>query len=191
MRDLLIVFLSIDVVFVASVWNYGKFMAVVAALTLIWVRERRASLLIMTGLFLFMLVDDYYELHDQIARALGENISIGALDGLHPQNRGELFVYATILAFVVPLLWFALKNVQPDARAFVGALAVGLLMIGLFGVAIDVLHGVLDAMLGELSEAIRKIINRLMTILEDGGEMVAVSVCAWLCLARLWERAAD
>jgi len=220
LNDLLIVILSVDVVFVAlyalfgvlkaaglapevesmqlnsdsglaSVWNYGKFMALIAALFLIWLRERGASLLIMIGLFLFMLLDDYYELHDQIARGLGEHISVTALDSLHPQNRGELFVYAAILAIAGPLLWLALTKARAPALAFIGALAGGLIMIGVFGVAVDVLHGALDAVLGDFPDLIKKVFNRLMTIIEDGGEMIAISFCVWLCLIRLWERSAD
>ncbi|MEI4197902.1 hypothetical protein [Roseovarius sp. E0-M6] len=172
----------------ASIWNYGKLMVSTAALVLIWKRERGVSLIIMTGLFLFLLLDDYYEIHDHVARALGEQISITALHSLHPQNRGELFVYSVILAIAAPLLWLAVRRVTPPSRAFVGALAAGVIMIGLFGVAVDVLHGALDAMLGGVSDVIGKIFNRLMTILEDGGEMIAMSVCVWLCIIRLWER---
>lgn len=217
LRDLLIVFVLIDLFFIglytifgvlkalglapeipsfqlnaetglASIWNYGKLMVSTAALVLIWKREKGVSLIIMTGLFLFLLLDDYYEIHDHVARALGEQISITALDSLHPQNRGELFVYSVILAIAAPLLWLAVRRVTPPSRAFVGALAAGVVMIGLFGVAVDVLHGALDAMLGGVSDVIGKIFNRLMTILEDGGEMIAMSVCVWLCIIRLWER---
>ena len=172
----------------ASIWNYGKLMASTTALVLIWKREKGVSLIIMAGLFLFLLLDDFYEIHDHLARTLGERISIDAFDSLHPQNRGELFVYSGILAIAAPLLWFAVKRVTPLSRAFVGALAAGVIMIGLFGVAVDVLHGAIDATLGGFSELIGKIFNRLMTILEDGGEMIAMSVCFWLCLVRLWER---
>ena len=172
----------------ASVWNYGKLMISIGALSLIWLRLRSGTLLILLGLFMFLLLDDYYELHDMLARALGERISFEPLDGLHPQNRGELFVYSAILAIAAPLLWLAVRDVQPASRTFVGALAVGILMIGMFGVAVDVLHGVIDALLGGVSDLVSKIFNRLMTIIEDGGEMVAMTFSAWLCLVGLSER---
>ncbi|WP_143092478.1 hypothetical protein [Sulfitobacter brevis] len=171
----------------ASIWNYGKFMAAIAALVMIRRREGGVSLLILTLLFLLLLLDDYYEVHDHLARVVGERISFGPLSSLHPINRGELFVYTVLLVIAAPSLWFALKNVQPPSRAFVGAMVIGVFLIGLFGVGVDVLHGVLDAMLSGYSDLVGKIFNRLMTIVEDGGEMVAISLCTWLSIVRLWE----
>ncbi len=213
-RDLFVIFLSLDLFFIllyaafgglkaiglapeipsfqlndeaglASIWNYAKLMVVTAILTLLWKRETGAALAIMAGLFLFMLVDDYYELHDQLGRAVGERISLPGMEGLHPQNRGELFVYAVLLCLVAPLLWLAVVQAKPASRLFILALTAGIFLIGFFGVAIDVFHGVLEALLGALPELVQKIVNRLMTILEDGGEMVSLSLCLWLCLVRL------
>ena len=169
----------------ASIWNYAKLMIAVAALVLFWKSDRSASALIMIGLFVFLLVDDYYELHDLAGRYVGERLSIEALSSLHPQDSGELFVYSAIMATVIPLLWIAFSKAQPDERLFIRALAASVVLLGLFGVAVDIVHGVLEVLLSFLPELLLKVFNRLMTILEDGGEMVAITVCAWICLVNL------
>ncbi len=169
----------------ASIWNYGKLMLLCSTLVFLSVRLRRVSFSVMAFLFLLLFFDDYFEIHDRIGRAIGQKYWLGPLEILGPQNQGETFVYLIIFLIALVLIWIVFATAQRQDRAFFESITVGIFVLGFFGVVVDVLHGFGNAFVNSASGSLRYIINNAFVLVEDGGELLAISICLWLGLARL------
>ncbi|WP_397543285.1 hypothetical protein [Roseovarius salis] len=169
----------------ASVWNYSQLMLICAVLANLWLKTRRRAFALMLMLFLMLLVDDYFEAHDRVGFLVGNALPQGWMQALTPQARGEVIVYPVMIALAAPLLWLAQTRAPVEERTFFSALIAGTVVLGIFGIGVDVLHALLNAALGNAADVLRRTMDRAMTVLEDGGETVAFSLCLWLCLARL------
>jgi len=151
----------------AEVFQYTKEYWITLALFTVWWRAREGVYAAWALLFTYLLLDDALTIHETAGRVVATYWTHVPAIGLRANDFGELTVSALAgLAFLGLIGWFYIRgsdrgrSVSRDLALLVGVLA-------FFGVGLDMVHGVLEA-LGV----------RALTIVEDGGEMLAMSIIA-------------
>lgn len=155
-------------------FEYLKTGVAVAALLGAWALTRQPIYLALSALFLFALLDNAFQLHEGWGyRASYAFTSTERVAENAPQAFGELAYFAA--AGVVALALGALAFFWSEGRHRSVGLAFLLIFVALggFGVGIDLIHTM-------LSESRR--MDRIFGFIEDGGELVLLSVgCALSC----------
>ncbi|MGI0484830.1 hypothetical protein ACN4EK_05275 [Pantanalinema rosaneae CENA516] len=157
----------------AEQFQYVKLLLIVLGLGLLAIRQRSRIFFTWTGIFLYILLDDALELHERLGFLLEAAWQLPAIGGLRGQDLGELLVFASVgIISLISLVWSYRTERQPATRRTSVYLFVLLLLFAVFGGVVDMVHMAVSAIASPLW------LQRLFTILEDGGEMVMVSIIA-------------
>jgi len=154
---------------VAEKFNHG--LAFLAAFFLLIARlqVRSRALVFLTVLYGAIWFDDSARYHERAGEKLGRALDLPYRFGLGPQEYGELLAWAilgVILALVFLWSWAGRRGgdggvIAPFFLCFV--------LLALCGIGADMLHNVMPPYL-----------DLLMQVIEDGGEMIAVTLSAAL-----------
>lgn len=121
-------------------------------------------------LFTYLLLDDALRIHEIFGSHIATNLSLTPIFNLRLQDYGELAVSAISgSVLIIPLLW-AYKKGSRTFRRISHDLALFIALLFFFGVVADMAH-----------TAIRhwRRVGYLFGIIEDGGEMLTVSLILW------------
>ena len=156
----------------SEILNYLKWFFICTGLGYVFMRTHIALYLSYSIVFLLVLMDDALQLHERGGAWLVQMMDIGSAFGLRGQDFGELAVWGALGVVVVAVLIAGCWNVSQDARKYGAYLH--LVLGGLVATAIgfDMLNavdGVFD------NTTVRRIITGILTIAEDGGEMIVGS----------------
>lgn len=153
----------------AEFFQYVKELWLTILLLLLGIKRRRGVFWVFSLFFLYALFDDSFEFHELFGNFLADFLSIQPALGLRPVDFGELIVSVVFgLLFAIPLLLFYLLSDRP-VRKITHA------MLGLIAVLAG--FGILMDMVGILVKDIAA--RRVLVILEEGGEMLVMSVITW------------
>lgn len=150
----------------AEVFQYVKELAIMLLLVSVARRLGVSGLYAWAAVFLYVVVDDAFSLHENLGEHLAQ-VAEFAPDFLRPRDVGELLVSAVaggILFSAVGLsYWFGgslFRSITHDLL---------LLFAGLvfFGVFVDMVHG---------GVRMGAVVARVLALIEDGGEMVMMSL---------------
>ncbi|MDZ7694794.1 MAG: hypothetical protein U5K69_27365 [Balneolaceae bacterium] len=155
----------------SEVYQYVKFFWI--ALILAWLTFRTYQPLYGIGTFLFMylLLDDSLEIHETMGGHIAAWTGMSPLFGLRTQDYGELTVYALTGIIFLGAGWLAYQKSSRRARQISWYVLGGLVGLAVFGAGVDMLHSFFSNSFPFLDTP--------FVILEDGGELIAVSVIAW------------
>lgn len=161
---------------VAEWWQYGQTASVAALLLALWRMRGPALYAAWAALFVYIVTDDALELHEQVGEWLAHAAALPPVGGLRPQDLGELMVLGcagiVLVGGCLVAHWRCPDRVaRGHSRVLLGLL--GLLVV--CGVFAD---------MGQFAMAAAGLPLHGMTILEDGGEIVAVSLT--LAVAARW-----
>jgi hypothetical protein len=152
----------------AELFQYTKILAIVLLLAGIALRAGYRYL-IWCSLFFYFLLDDALQLHERLGAAVAAGLEFPPAFQLRAQDLGELTVVAGVgvpFAVLLALVWWrADESFRRDSREL--ALLVGGLAV--VGVVLDMLNMMLRVPL----------LAGLIGVLEDGGEMVMMSLICW------------
>jgi hypothetical protein len=169
--------------------SYPEFFQYVKEFGLLWmfcslsiVRSERAYLA-WAFLFGFLLLDDAFVLHERLGFVAAEffghrDLSIGETVLLRDQDFGELIIYTVAGIVLLTLIQTAFRWGGDEFKQGSHKLVTLLSLFVLFGVVADVIHVALWRL---------PTLYRLVGTLEDGGEMVMLSVICWYVLRLLSE----
>jgi hypothetical protein len=120
-------------------------------------------------IFLYVLLDDSLEIHEILGYHAGEQLENAGIAG--GKTLGELLTFA-LMGFIIfiPLFYFFFVSKHRNLKIMTQDLFMLFVMMLIFGVGVDVLH--------DLTE-VGTVINGALGLLEDGGEMMAMSVMCW------------
>lgn len=151
----------------AETYQYAKASGI--ALLSFWMAGRPASVVMAAwgGLFTYIVVDDALSIHESYGRHLTRLLSFTDSFGLRAQDFGELAVLVCVGGVFVALLAVAYRLSSEWSRGVSQDLLALLVVLAFFGVVVDMLHIVVQ------SHGIRG-----FTIIEDGGELVTMSLMA-------------
>lgn len=153
----------------AEAFQYMKFFW--AGVMMLWVFRFRHQLLPLFWalLFMYLLMDDSMALHERIGNWLVREYDYTPMLGLRAQDIGELTVVAVFGSGFLILGLAAYLMSDSEARRTSLVLAGFLAALAFFGIVIDMSMIIIETADGSfLGEA-----------LEDGGEMMALSVVCW------------
>ncbi|RBY78021.1 hypothetical protein DQ239_10000 [Blastococcus sp. TF02-09] len=147
-------------------FGYAKEAGCAALLLLLWRRTRSGVFAAWAAVFACALVDDRLRVHEQVGGWVARQLALPDVGGLQGQDLGELVVWG--LVGVLPLVAVVVlhrRSPQP-VRAVSRGMAVVVAGYAFFGVVVDQLHALAGS--GPL--------GRALGVLEDGGELVLLSV---------------
>lgn len=152
----------------AEIFQYVKTFWIVLTLGLLWSRTRERAYAAWMVVFAYLLCDDALRLHERaggfIARLLGYQ------DGLiWAQDQGELTFTAAVGAVLLGSISIVYLRGTAEARNLSRDLALLLGVLVFFGVGVDMLHSLVQP----------EYLKRILAVIEDGGEMYAMSVICW------------
>jgi len=179
----------------AEYFQYAQEFIILAGLVAAGRRRRARVYFAWALLFLFFLLDDSLAIHEHLADWTRDTLHLAGgapppapgappdLRQFQGRNYGEMLIYAAYaVVLLLPLVVGYMRTRDREARAASRCLIALLLVFGFFAGGVDALHGVLvfiKQSRGELPRAV----TGMTTLLEDGGEMVTMSVIAWFALS--------
>jgi hypothetical protein len=164
----------------AEIFQYVKTYWIVIMLFALWWRTRERVYAAWMLLFAYLLCDDALQIHERGGGVVARTLSYADWLGLWAKNWGELTVSGVAgLAFLALLSTTYLRSTR-EARNVSKDLALLLAVLVFFGVFVDALHALV--LIPYLKPA--------LGVVEDAGEMLAMSVACWYVLTLL-ERRAD
>lgn len=154
----------------AEFYQYLKQLWISILLLLIFLRTKSIGFVIWAILFLFLMFDDALKLHERVGGLIAYKYEYISLFGLRPQDFGELtYLIIVGVSSLVLLLLFYIRG-SGKFRQSTKQLFLLIIVLAFFGVIADILQQL---------TAEWRYIKELVGIVEDGGEMVAMSIITW------------
>jgi hypothetical protein len=152
----------------AEIFQYCKEFGMVVSFFPFFLRYRHLITLGWQALLVYIFLDDSLQIHERLGEAIAQHFSILPM-GLRAQDFGELLVSAFFGLLILSLLsigyYYASTGLRGISRHLAGLLSI----LVLIGVIFDMVHGLLDPFLQSI----------FFEVLEEGGEMLTMSVMAW------------
>lgn len=153
----------------AETFQYFKFICVSALLLLTVIYRKKAVYIVWCIFFLILFLDDAFSFHEILGFEFAQSFNVEPAFGLQAQDIGELAVSGMLgLFFLIPIAYFQFFTAKSSQFINTNYILLFAVLI-FFGVGIDVLHSFLEGL-----PAVG-----LLTIVEEGGEMLAVSLILW------------
>jgi hypothetical protein len=151
----------------AEFYQYMKELWLAVCLLAAFVQRRHLVLLVWSGFFGFLLLDDALELHEHVGFWLGKRLGLPAVMGLRPDDFGELMVAAAVATSLLGLLAIAWWRDRQATWRLSKELLILTIALGACGVLLDQLHVIAYFKAPAISDP--------LALLEDGGELLIVS----------------
>ncbi len=158
-----------------EMFQYLKYFIIMVATLRIVLSKKIYNYISWFFLFTLLLLDDALQFHERFAAWVVEKFNIAPAFGLRPQDLGEL-TYVGIFGPILLLLllftyYYGSKRIR---RTYID---IGLLfaIFLFFGIGVDVLHQLVA--IGD-----NRYTLLFMILLEDGGEMITLSILTWYFL---------
>ena len=149
-------------------WGYVKEAAIAVALLVVYRRSRQPIYAAWAAVFAYVLADDALMLHERGGKALARLFDFQPMFGLRFNDWGELLVSAVAGSLLLAVSWLAFQRSDATAR-WDSKILLGLFVVLVFfGVVVDMAH----IALASAGFHVR------MLVLEDGGELLALSLTA-------------
>jgi len=153
-------------------FQYIKLFWIVLLLGQYFVAQRRPVYAVWASVFFYLLLDDAMRIHERIGQWLEHEAELPSLFGLAPHHLGELLTSCAMGLVFLALLALTYALGKRRDREVTRLFAILLAALAFFGVLVDALHALA---VGNLSGAV-------FVFIEDGGEMLVVSVAVWAAL---------
>ena len=162
-----------------EMFQYGKTGLIALIFAWLWWRTRAPVYAAWTLLFAFVLCDDALRIHEEHGEPIAAYFGYQPAFGLRAKDLGELTVWAACgVAFLFVLAATYMRS-DPAARRASRGVAVLFGVVVFFGAFVDMVH-----------MAVREpLLRAALLVLEDGGEMLAMSLVCCLVLRLVQRRA--
>jgi len=153
----------------AETFQYLKEFGMLVFFFLFLLRYRYLINLGWQTLLVYIFVDDSLRIHERVGKVIAQHCSIVSMTGLQAQDFGELIVSTFFGLLILSLLsigyYYADSGFRSISRHLVGLFSI----LVSIGVIFDMVHPLLDPSYQ----------NIIFEVLEEGGEMLTISVMAW------------
>ena len=154
----------------AEFYQYTKELWLALCLAIAFHGRRHPVLLAWSGFFGFLLLDDALRLHERMGIWLGRRFGLPAVAGLRPDDFGELLVAAVVAGSLLAVLALAWWRDRESTWRLSRRLLILTVALGVCGVIVDTLHVIAYFRAPAISD--------LLAFIEDGGELLIVSLLA-------------
>ncbi|MDJ0703373.1 MAG: hypothetical protein QNJ46_08840 [Leptolyngbyaceae cyanobacterium MO_188.B28] len=153
-----------------EVYQYIKEFWMIILMFFIFFKSRQIGYFIWSILFVYLLCDDALQIHEKVGSIIASNLDFNPLFGLRAVDYGEIAVTAIAGAFFLSFIGLNYLQGSSTFKRVTQDLFLLLLMLAFFGIFTDMLHvAVLPG----------KKINSIIGVIEDGGEMIVISLMTW------------
>jgi hypothetical protein len=156
---------------ISEVANYGLAFTASVLLFLASVENRSRMLLFLSVLMAYAWVDDASSYHERFGLFLAEEYNVPAFLGLRQQDTGEVIAWLLAASVLGLLLVFSLYRPRPGDLGALALVSAGFGLLILCGIVVDLIHIIVPPHL-----------DLVFSIIEDGGEMVAMAYIAGVAL---------
>jgi hypothetical protein len=162
-----------------ELFQYGKEIALILMFGWLVARRRQHVYLGWLLLFMYLLIDDAFRIHETVGDWLQDYVGRGRIWVLNVRDLGKLIPTGIVAAAVLAIVGPAFRSKSAEVRATTLRLVILMGVLAFFGVALDIFDVLFSAK-----------VNHLIGIVEDGGEMVVMSLFV-LCVAQIMRRGHD
>jgi hypothetical protein len=156
----------------AEVFQYVKESWIAALLFMLGTKKRRLVYFGFSFLFIYLLLDDSFQLHEELGWVVAEFIPFDPAEfGLRRKDFGELIVTGSFGALFFTLIAIGYWRSDGATKRVSRCIVAMILLLAFFGVLIDILHTIL--WIKEVGPILE------LGMIEDGGEMLVMSVITW------------
>lgn len=150
-------------------FQYIKTFWIVLFFAFLLFKLRQSIYLIWALLFAYLLLDDAIQIHETVGKILNDNLSFL---GYWANDVGEilLFAFVGVIFFILITITYQFSDISAKIVTKNVGLLLGLLIF--FGLFWDFIHAAIKFVPG----------SSLVTIIEDGGEMLVMSLICWYIL---------
>ena len=154
----------------AAFYQHIKYFLVIVLLIYIALKNASARYLTWALVFIYFLVDDYLQVHENLGYKLVSSITFIPLFGLSPQVFGELVISLTAFFILLAVLVPAYRGGSAIFKKISVDIALLIIVFVFFGVLIDAAHA---------SIIIGRKTSLILGYSEEGGELVTMSIILW------------
>lgn len=153
----------------AEFFQYTKELWIALLFLFLAIKKKQGIFYVFSLLFLYLLIDDAFELHENLGRLFADTLNLQDWLGLRAVDIGELLVSGLFggLFLVALSLFFVLSD--QITRRIALYMGVFIVLLAFFGVALDMVTVIIE----------QRAIVRVLVILEEGGEMLVMSLITW------------
>jgi len=150
-------------------FQYTKELWIAVLLLILGLRQRRLLYFVFSLLFVYFLLDDSLELHEQMGVFLADFLNLQPALGLRAIDFGELLVSTMFgLLFAISIAFSYLLS-DPFMRRVALYLLAMIVALAICGIILDMVEIIVT----------QPVINPILVVLEEGGEMLIMSVITW------------
>ena len=139
-----------------------------------FVLTRKRFFLFFAILYLIIFFDDYLQIHETFGMFLDKNFMLSNIFGLREQDIGELLAWLIMAICIIPLGITSFRKLNRAEMIYCYAVGSSFAMLLFCSVLLDMIHILVDRD-GMMWHSIG--------ILEDGGELVAISLTLGLAFS--------
>ena len=158
---------------IPEIFNYFKLCLVSVVLMLIYLRSRIPIYLILALIFTYALLDDAFTLHERLSLDLAEALVLP--DMWEQSTYAQPLYFAIVATLLIPMLLGGWINANSTHRRLSLAMIASLCVLAFFAVFVDFVHS--------LVSDYSRIADKALALVEDGGEMLAVTLSCWVALS--------
>ncbi len=170
---------------IPEITNYIKFAAIVLLLVSCFRSQRQSIYLAWAFVYLIALSDDSLQLHESLGEYIGEKLAgssslvslTQSFEGVRLQDLGELVVYGAYAVLSTIALAVGFRRTGSSHRGI--GLGFGVLFVCLAGFAAGV------DMIARLARSHSHLLSQITSSVEDGGEMIVISLTVALAVAAI------
>ena len=155
----------------AEMYGYAHELLIFGILTDAALRLRNAVVWFWAAFFLYVFIDDAFQVHENAGGVLAHQFGLQSTGGLRPQDLGELAFYAFAGVVIIGSLVAVERRTGPGLDSLTLLMLPLLSAYGFFAVVADVALSL-----------------RFETSIEDGGELLCLSLILVSTAAWWWKR---
>lgn len=161
-------------------FGYAMTLGLIALLVVLRRKTRQPIYAALAAIYVIVLLDDALQVHEYFGRRFVGWLDIPrGLIGLRPEDIGEVLTWSILGAAVLPMLWFSLKRSGPRHRVNGLAILVAFAALVFCAVGVDQLYSNFHD--------VHPLSGMLIDLVEDGGELLAITLAFALALGALRE----
>ena len=153
-----------------EIFQYIKYISIIIAIIYILYQKKEYNYFSWLLLFTLLFFDDALSFHEQFGGFAAERFNYKPMFGLRAQDLGELTYVALFGPLVLLALVLGYRNGNGKYKKTNLDLVLLFSLFLFFGIVIDMLHVLFED---------NRYTKLLMVLLEDGGEMLALSLLSW------------
>jgi hypothetical protein len=153
----------------AEFFQYTKELWIAVLFLALAIQQRKPVYLIFSFLFLYFLIDDSFEFHEQAGSLMAETLHLEPLFGLRSVDMGELAVSIIFGGLFFTAIGITYAMSTPVERRVSIQVILLIVVMAVFGVLLDMFEIITE----------HPGLSELLKILEEGGEMLVMSVITW------------